>query len=95
MKLGTRLDAKATSVKLGQDPLTFEKNTIKEKFYTEFKDRWHASVDSVESAPRTCTDQGRFGQELDREVTMSELNTVISKLKNKRHLALTVCPMKS
>ena len=70
------------SVKLGQDPSMIEKDTIKSKFYTEFKERWQASADPVESPARTYTDQGRFGQELDREVTMSELEVVISELKN-------------
>ena len=72
VKLGTRPDVKVMSAKSGQDPLRFEKDTIKSKFYTEFKERWQASADPVESPPRTYTDHGRFGQELDREVTMSD-----------------------
>ena len=72
VKLGTRPDVKVMSAKSGQDPLRFEKDTIKSKFYTEFKERWQASADPVESPPKTYMDQGRFGLELDREVTMSD-----------------------
>ena len=37
-------------------------------------------------------DQGRFGLELDREVTMSELEVVISELKNGKAIGLDSIP---
>ena len=83
---------KITSVKSGQDPLTFDKDSIKQKFYTEFKERWQASVEPVKSPPQTHTEQGRFGPELDREVTMSELDGIISELKNGKAIGLDSVP---
>ena len=92
VKLGVRPDVRINSVKNGQDPLSFNKEMIKESFYNEFKDRWQASVDPVHEQQAVHTDQGRFGEELDRAVTMEELGTVISELKAGKAIGLDSIP---
>ena len=59
-----------------------------ESFYDELKDRLQASVDPVEEQQSVHTDQGQFGVELDRAVTMEELGTVISELKAGKAIGL-------
>ena len=92
VKLGVRPDVKITSVKAGQNPLSFEKDAIKNEFYTEFRERWHVSPNPQEQPPKTCTDQGRFGQELDGDVSMTELENVISEQKNGKAIGLDSVP---
>ena len=92
VKLGARPDVKITSVKSGQDPLSFDKETIKEKFVTEFKERFQASISPLDPQPKTRTSQGRYGQELDNEVSIAELEAVIMDLKNCKAIGLDSVP---
>ena len=67
---------------------SFDKKAIKNSFYTEFKERFQASDRPIPAEPKSCTPQGQFGDELDKEVTMEELDQIISEMKNGKAIAL-------
>ena len=77
------LETKITVAKTQDGTTVFDKTDVKNAFYQEFKERWAASDKPLprRQQPEVDPPSGKFGQELDQEVTMEELNTVVRELK--------------
>jgi len=81
VKLGSATETKITVAKDQSGQTVFDKQAVKDAFYQEFKDRWAASEAPVPKPPSHSSQPGKHGSELDQEVTITELNTVIKELK--------------
>ena len=80
-KTGSVVETKITDAKTQDGTTVFEKEAVKQAFYQEFKERWAASENPVPQEHQEKASSGQYGEELDREVTIEELNNIIKQLK--------------
>ena len=88
VKAGSVAEKKITVMKRGDGTTVFDKEQVKQVFYEEFKARWAASDKLVEPSPSRKSYPGKYGEELDQEVTPSELDAVIKELKEGKAIGL-------
>ena len=88
VKAGSVAETKITVMKQGDGTTVFEKDHVKQVFYNEFKERWAASDAPVEQSVPRKSYPGKYGEELDRTITLDELNQVIKELKTGKAVGL-------
>ena len=88
VKAGSVAEKKIMVMKRGDGTTVFDKEQVKQVFYEEFKARWAASNKPVDPSPSRQSYPGKYGEELDQEVTSNELDAVIKELKEGKAIGL-------